>query len=130
MKSPAKASAQRSIWSFVGLQTFYNSLDQLQKLFAVPTEIIHPPREDSKNTVRRTLPFEQEVQLADDFAFLAAYDHGAEYVTTATVELQEDLSGLVVVLAANEGVSDSVLNAFNAILTVLESCARKSMFDL
>lgn len=126
MKSPQTASPKNSIWKSVGQRAFWDAVSKLKNLKPVPIECSHPLPEHFKEDSIDRLPFEEELQLADDFAFIAAYEFGVDYVTTAAIEVQPRFSGLVIRLAANEGVADCVVEKLDAIAAVLKRCADKS----
>lgn len=127
MQSPVTAPSQKSIWNTVDPQEFYNSVNDLYNLHPILPEISNPSPGDFNNANGSVLPFEEERQLADDFALIGAHEHGVEFVTAATIEINEDLPELTVILAANNGVLDQVLDAFVAIFASLKRCAAKSM---
>jgi hypothetical protein len=70
------------------------------------------------------MSLETESQLADDFAFIAAARTGAKGVTAACVEETREPPGLMIRIAANEGVSMETREALVQICKCLMSCAR------
>ena len=124
MKAVSTASAKKSIWKPLDKKKFYDDVDDLQKLDPIPSETPHPvPSITSEDGER--LPFETERHLADDFAFIAAYKHGADWITATGVEVLSGFSGLLIRLAANEGVEDCVVHCLNSISAILKRCAQK-----
>ena len=129
MKPSSTATPKNSVWKSVNITTFYNNVNELFNLHPVPKEIHHSIPKRFKKTENGTIPFEAERQLADDFAFIAACEYGVDFVTAATIEVLPDLSGLVLRLAANEGIADPVMRCLSVIIAALERCAEKSMLD-
>ncbi|KAK0937362.1 hypothetical protein LTR29_011096 [Friedmanniomyces endolithicus] len=72
-------------------------------------------------------PVSVERQLATDLAVLAAWQPTPACVSAASIHLNPDLDGLVVTLSANEGVASPVQDAFTEILTLLRTCATRSL---
>ena len=124
MRTPKTAEEDKSIWKAVSEQTFYKKVDELEKQHVDYVEHYFRPPTDSPISPD-LLPFEEERQLADDFAFIAACEFGVPFITAATIEVLPGLSGLTVRLAANEGVADRVVTAFEAIFASLMQCANK-----
>lgn len=85
-------------------------------------DLVAGPRDSSY-----PLPLEVERSLADDFAFIAAFQPSVGFVTAATVEQSSDNPSLVVKLAANEGVSAEVRSKFDEMLEMLRKHARKGI---
>ncbi|KAI9892525.1 MAG: hypothetical protein M1814_001482 [Vezdaea aestivalis] len=83
----------------------------------------HRPQLD--HTTSFTLPFEIEFQLAQDFAFIAAYEEGAKTVSAVSVTPQATGRGIAVTISANHGVSPFVRTSLEEISSVLERCAKK-----
>ncbi|KAK0346059.1 hypothetical protein LTR59_007331 [Friedmanniomyces endolithicus] len=72
-------------------------------------------------------PMSVERQLATDLAILAAWQPTPACVSAASIHLDPDLHGLVVTLSANEGIASLVQAAFTKILTLLRTCATRSL---
>ncbi|PVH90281.1 hypothetical protein DM02DRAFT_678710 [Periconia macrospinosa] len=126
MLSPNTAPRGRSIWSQVDRKTFENGLDNLHnaKFITEPQTL----REEDWPKPRKfeVLPFAIEKQLSDDIAFVSAYDYGVRYVTCAAIEAGER-EGLLIRLAANEGVCVLVVGAWTRLISTLERCAKKAL---
>ncbi|KAF2139437.1 uncharacterized protein K452DRAFT_289996 [Aplosporella prunicola CBS 121167] len=124
MLAPNTAVPNHSVWTGLGRQTFEAHVDELAR-----TNVVAGPRRYSHaewpKASHETLSFAVERQLADDFAFVAAYEPGPAYVTTAALEIATDPERLTVRLAANEGVNACVERALRDILGHLNTCARK-----
>lgn len=74
----------------------------------------------------RTLLLDDESRLAEDLAFLAAWKsphQDAGSVSAATIAPKVDDQSLVISLSANAGVSESVKNAFERLVKVLQRSA-------
>ena len=125
MRLPATAAKGESIWSSVGERAFYDSVNDLIKLHPVPSEFYPPSLCSSERDPACPLDFQEEQQLADDFAFIATYEYGAPYMVAATIEASSRNPGLIVRLAANEGVEDVVMQMFGTISKILGQCADK-----
>lgn len=72
----------------------------------------------------RLLPANLESYLADDFAFLAATSDEPKHVAAATVQ-QHHLNGMAITLAANGGVSSSVIPMIQNLTGMLNQRAIK-----
>jgi hypothetical protein len=68
---------------------------------------------------------EVEFQLADDFAFIAACEPGAQHVSAAMLVFGSTEKTLNIALAANEGVQEEVKISFDEITHHIRCCARK-----
>lgn len=116
-----------SIWKDVSRATFESNIDRLAACKSyVPGERDYTYGNESDLRDDKALPLDLERRLADDFAFISAYDFGVEYVTAATIQLSEDRNGLKLCLAANEGIKQEVEQGISKILTKLELCSTKS----
>ncbi|KEQ59196.1 uncharacterized protein M437DRAFT_57530 [Aureobasidium melanogenum CBS 110374] len=119
------ADQESSIWKFLPEDTFRQHLVALEKCTnAVPIE----PQTftlDSQNLTTResyTLPLETEQQIADDFAFLAAIEEGAQSVAAVCLEQHLEPPGFVVRFAALDlSLSDEVKDALNSITKLLST---------
>lgn len=120
------AQLKQSIWADVGRQNFERDLLTLHRTRFVPTSQTLRKEEWPKPRADEILPFPVEKQLADDVAFISAYDYGVQYVTAATVQSNEH-GGLTVRLVANEGVSSQVGSALRYVFNVLENCSSKGI---
>ena len=125
MLYPITATPNESIWKTVDRASFESSVAHLSAIRPVPKTREYLADDASIPRKRYPLPFEVERQLADDFAFLAAYESGVDFVSAATVCTTLNEPGLTISLAANEGVANCVEVSFKDILVVLEKCARK-----
>jgi hypothetical protein len=129
MLSPNTAQPGQSVWDHVGRSTFENGIDRLHGSKFIPEPHILHRKDWPEPRGTDVLPFAIEMQLSDDIAFVSAYEYGVRYVTATTVEAGEQ-GGLLVRLAANEGVCPLVNDAWKRLLTILEKCARKGWSPL
>lgn len=127
MLSPTTAESGLSIWDWVDRGKFENDVVALSQTNGVPEPHIYDEAEWPQQGTQALLPFALERQVADDLAFIAAYDYGVDYVTAATLEASNDPPCLTIRLAANEGVKDCVKRAFEQLLNTLQSCASKGI---
>lgn len=122
---PDTAKPGGSVWDEMHRGTFESHVMALSRANAVPGSRIHREANWPEQGDRELLPFAVERQLADDFAFIAAYEYGVGYVTAAAIEPSSEPNSLTVRLAANEGIDDGVKYAFEKLFHTLERCATK-----
>ncbi|KAF2235572.1 hypothetical protein EV356DRAFT_531734 [Viridothelium virens] len=127
MLSPITGPPDRSIWKRVSRASFEASIEQLHLVKPVPKTREYPTNDPSVPQNGYLLPFDVERQLADDFAYLAAYNMGVGFVSAATVCLNSEPPSLTVCIAANEGLALDVKTALEEILSKLEKCAKKEL---
>ncbi|OSS48723.1 hypothetical protein B5807_07101 [Epicoccum nigrum] len=121
------ADPDSSIWVDPPEDTFRRHLVQLEECTnAVPVDPqVFPLRQCSNVSSIHTLPLAIEQQLADDLAFLAAIEEGAQSV--AAVCLEEHSEGLTIRFAALDLVlSGEVKNALERIIHVMSLSADAS----
>ncbi|UPX16383.1 uncharacterized protein EKO05_0006789 [Ascochyta rabiei] len=119
------SSPSRSIWLQIPEDTFRQHLVDLEKRTnAVPVEPQIFNLEHNTDACAHTLPLYVEQQLADDFAFLAAIEEGAQSVAAACLEEHVQPAGLTVRFAALDlTLSDQVKAALQQIADGLVSSA-------
>lgn len=131
MLSVQTAPEGRSIWHTVKQDTFLNNVHNL--LLASDTvaggsktyqEEQWRPHGAHRELVH-VLPFGVEHQFADDLAFLAAAQEGADGVSAATISEGLGGHGCTIKLAANKGIPAAVVSGFHTILGKLQERARK-----
>lgn len=119
------ADPQDSIWNHLPEDTFRQHLVELENCTnAVPIEPQTFPLDLHSHTLRDgyTLPLNIEQQLADDFAFLAAIEEGAQSVAAVCLEEHLQPARLTVRFAALDlSLSDEVKDALTAITQVLSA---------
>ena len=132
MLSVQTAPIGRSIWHTVTQDTFVTNVHKLLVASGTipddpktyPEESWRPPQVAGRR-LNYVLPFGAEHQLADDLAFLAAAQEGADAVSAATICKDVGGHGYTVRLAANDGVPVAVASALREILSKLQERARK-----
>jgi hypothetical protein len=127
MLQPNTAQPGRSIWDKMDRCRFESELDRLHRTNFVPESQVLEMKDWPEPRATDCLPFGTEKQLADDIAFVSAYEYGVRYVTAATVEASEQ-DGIFIRLAANEGVCEKVRSAWEQLIPLLEGCSAKSRY--
>jgi methanogenic corrinoid protein MtbC1 len=79
-------------------------------------------------SAKHLLKAEDEMQLADDIAFLAQWEEGVENVTAVT--LQEKAHGLVICLASNHTPSDQTVRELNKIMALVSEYSSEGRSSL
>jgi hypothetical protein len=119
------ANPESSIWHDLPEDTFRQHLVQLEEITnSVPVEPQTFPlalhSDGSKNDY--TLPLSVEQQIADDFAFLAAIEEGAQSVAAVCLEEHIQPARLTVRFAALDlSLNDQVKDALGAITKILST---------
>ncbi|KGO44720.1 hypothetical protein PEX2_006510 [Penicillium expansum] len=105
-------------------QEFYQAIRSLRKLTDQPSEE-HSYRMDipSFQSANHLLKVEDEMQFADDIAFLAQWQEGVEYVTAVT--LQEMANGLVIRIASNHTPTDKTVRELKGTMALVSEYASK-----
>lgn len=125
MLQPNTAQPGQSIWDNLGRHRFESEVDALHHTRFIPEAQVLEKKDWPEPRRTDCLSFETEKQLADDIAFISAFEYGVRYVTAATVETSER-DGLLICLAANEGVCDEACSAWEKLMPPLKRCAAKS----
>ena len=125
MLQPNTAQPGQSLWDRLDRRTFESEIDALHSTNFVPEPQALQRKDWPKTRQIDCFPFETEKQLADDIAFVSAYEYGVQYVAAATVQASEQ-DGLSILLAANEGICDKVQSAWEKLMPLLGKCATKS----
>jgi hypothetical protein len=119
------ADPENSIWRHLPEDTFRHHLVNLEKITnAVPVEPQTFPLElqNQKSKDNYSLPLSVEQQIADDFAFLAAIEEGAQSVAAVCLEEHFKPTGLTVRFAALDlSLNDHVKDALEAITNTLST---------
>ncbi|KAF6220671.1 hypothetical protein HO133_003104 [Letharia lupina] len=128
------ASDERSIWRDTDQYKFRKHIIDLQQACNnIPEDPkLHVPedwhgRRPPSNDDGRVLPFEVEERLSNDFAFLVANQKDAGTVSAVALEEIVEPPGLIARLAANGGVQEGVVNALQAIFSILEKCGKRQL---
>ena len=130
------ASKTTSIWRDVEQSLFRQRIDDLhRKTDHCPGR----PREFSQASwqakapsqilANHVLPFQVEERIANDIAFVAASRKDVESVSAVALEEHRDSQGLSVRIAANGSINSAVIETIEAVLSLLQDCARKSAFS-
>lgn len=122
---PLAQSELGSVWVNVSRQDFERNVDAL---FNKRPQVVLAPIDYTDNDQaingdgRDPFPIDIERKLADDFAYISAYDVGVHPVTAAAIEYSLKPPGITVRLAANNGVEDHVRKEMTDILVALKEC--------
>lgn len=126
------SSPAQSIWRDVDQKEFRLNIVELEK---ASNEVPRDPKVYREadwvppcirvDETHHVLPFGVEQQLADDLAFIAAAEEGVNAVSAVGLEEAAEQSGIVVRLAANEGIRENVRETLKMIFGFLEQCASK-----
>ncbi|CAI7621364.1 unnamed protein product [Penicillium glandicola] len=104
---------------------FYRAVRNLCKLTDQPSEEHSYRNTPPTQSAKHLLKAEDEMQLADDIAFLAQWQEGVKYVTAVT--LQEKAHGLVICLASNHTPSNKTVGELNEIMALMTKYASEEM---
>ncbi|GAB7354443.1 hypothetical protein MBLNU459_g4931t1 [Dothideomycetes sp. NU459] len=134
-RDPRTANADQSIWRDIDEDTFRKHLVDLEtRTNAVPLDMqtfsveewLHTSGANGTDNAY-TLPLEIEQQLADDFAFLAALEEGAQSVAAACLEEHIQPPGLTVRFGALDMfLNDATKFGLQDISVLLASAAQGS----
>lgn len=125
-----------SIWSNLPEETFRQHLVELEKRTnAVPVEPQIFPLQEPEKTQGYILPLCVEQQLADDLAFLAAIEEGAQSVAAVCLEERVQPPGLTVRFAALDlalsgGVKTSLQQVVDSLIISEEVSDFSTLIDL
>lgn len=123
---PFTQSELGSVWATVSRRDFEGNVDVLSNKKVVLRPIDYTSDDQTANgDAHSPLPIDIERKLADDFAYISAYDVGVHPVTAATIEYSPERSGITVRLAANNGVEDHVRKNITDILVALKECTNR-----
>ncbi|KAI4259808.1 MAG: hypothetical protein L6R42_004396 [Xanthoria sp. 1 TBL-2021] len=121
------SSTPQTIWTLVPESQFVERVQEvLKKSRQVPEEAqIYFQARGQAFPEKYQLPHAIEYQLAQDLAFIAAYEESVHTVSAATIEETATQDGLIFNIATNSGVGSSVREILPEIGKLLEQCARK-----
>lgn len=120
--SPDTATLECSIWKGIDRKKFDVWNNSICRKGHVPGRRLYPAGVEKDGNVPC---LQVEKSLADDLAFISACEPMVEYVSAVALEQHQSGSRILVKLAANEGVSVRVSNAFDNIFQVLRKHAMK-----
>jgi len=124
MLDPNTASDHQSIWAGVDRSVFETRVKGLEGRCS-PDPISYKIRDRKIKKDSYPVTIEGEAQLADDFAFIAACEPNALYVSAAMILFNPAKKTTQLILAANEGIQERVKAAFEEIVQRIRQCARK-----
>ena len=125
------AAPDQSIWQGLNQSLFRKRIDDLRGKTRCPrAPILHTEKEWRGRAVTadvntRILPFDVERRLADDLAFVAAFQKHVKQISSCALEERHDSSGVTIRLAANGGVEEAVVKSFRQVCELLQSCAKR-----
>jgi hypothetical protein len=117
------------IWTKEVSQTFYGKVNEL----AAKLNTSSSPRvpENYRTSARRQissehylLGYEEELHLADHFAFLAQFKEGVEYVSAATLEERKNPPGFTIRLASNHTPVSYVVDGLERAIQIIREHAQ------
>lgn len=114
----------KSIWDGIDRNAFYKILKERGSHRHNTDFLIPPPGKNDDLNAWYPFSCEIESNLAEYFAFLAAWKSDAGYVSAATVCPTTSQGGLIVSIAANDGVGGVVETAFRELFAILALCAQ------
>ena len=123
-----------SIWDGTNRHDFEAQVNELQKTapsqrLALAATLVGIAPGLGNNKTEYTLPFKVEKQAVDDIAFLAACESVEGGVTAATLRSLGSHDKTTINLAANEGVSDQIIDSITGMLKLLEICAQRGQYQ-
>ncbi|KAF2719800.1 hypothetical protein K431DRAFT_330800 [Polychaeton citri CBS 116435] len=121
-----------SLWDTTSRAAFENDVASLYRATSSNShrpQLPGPPSRPIIGPQERVsiLPSEIEEQLAEDFAFLTAWENTPSSVAGATITQQNDTGGICVRIAANEGISKPVRDGLQEMLSSIETCALRRL---
>jgi hypothetical protein len=122
---PDTAPENQSIWNGIDRTVLERHTQALFAKDHVAGRCYYAETSYPKDDRSYPLSLEVEKSLADDFAFIAACQPEANFVSAAAIEQNGSSCSFVVKLAANEGVSLDVRKTFDELFQVLRRHARK-----
>lgn len=129
------ASKQNSIWRDLDQSNFRKRIDDLgvksNDYPGLPQ--VHSSRDwlsqhNASDEVNHVLSMNVEERLANDVAFLIASQKGVELVSAVALEEFTGSDGLSIRLAANGGISETVIDVMRSISVLLQKCATKGRY--
>lgn len=132
MMSKASFGGGMSVWTATTRERFEDDVTALHKISpfqdAVSLRERLPPKTlGATNTDCQWLPANTERQLADHYAFLAAWKPDPGCVAAAAVSQGNDDVVLLVNIAANDEIDETVLRNLQSMASQLRTCAAGGM---
>lgn len=122
---PDTAPKDRSVWKCINRTALERQTKALSTKQHVAGRRFYAEPSCLKDKHPYPLPFELEKSLADDFAFIAAFQPQVESVSATAIEQSENEPLFRVKLAANEGISPGVKRKFDDLFEALRKHAKK-----
>lgn len=121
------------IWTPELTKEFYGQVEKLNKKLKKkcpedPENYRGHPR--VTNPSNYSLSYEDELHLADHFAFLAATEKTPDGVSATVLEEQRETSGLILRLASNQNPKQSVIDGLSKMLSIVQQHARAGSLAL
>ncbi|KAK7750051.1 hypothetical protein SLS62_008044 [Diatrype stigma] len=104
---------------------FHKAVAELQDLTRYPVDEEYYRPKEIAETDGRVLKFKDELQLADDLAFLANSEEGVGTVSAVTI--QERREGITVLLASNYTPTETTVKGLRNILDIIQKYAFKGI---
>ena len=119
------SNSSNTIWRDKSEESF---MQAIRNLFFISKQTpgglrIYDRKPRSRSFATYHLPFEVECQVAQDLAFIAAYEEQASAVSAVSITEQDGGTGTILSIASNAGVGLFVQESFRAISKALEQCA-------
>lgn len=117
------------IWTPETSRKFYRDINALAA--KLKDGMPRVPEDYRQNGVREferdgyVLAYEEELHLADHFAFLASFKEGVKFVSAATIEQGTDPIGFTVRVASNDTPTREVVDGLGRILGIVEGHAKE-----
>jgi hypothetical protein len=125
-----QADGSAEIWTPEVGESFYRHIYALSAKSHNPRE----PQDYTSREVQRsaselyTLSYEQELRIADHFAFLAHVEEGVEFVSAVSLEECHNPPSLTIRLASNHTPTAYVTDGLRNILDIVKEHAREGGF--
>ena len=113
-----------NIWTPALDREFHRRVLELSKLTETPAAAQYCRDRAVPESTDHVLSFRDELQIADDIAFLSHSEEGAHHVSAVT--LQEHPGCLIVLLASNSTPSKATIQGLGEIVTIIRQYAVQS----
>jgi hypothetical protein len=121
------------IWTAEISQKFYGNVNALSRKLAqgqpvqVPENYRLKGRDGRVNPEDYTLSYEEELHLADHFAFLAHFAEGVQFVSAVAIEESRNPPAFTLRLASNHTPTTEIKNGLERILHLVSEHAREGL---
>ena len=113
-----------NFWTPLLQQDFHQSVAELREVTQTPAAARYYRDCPMPKSNDHILSFQDELQMADDIAFLCHRDEGVGYVSAVT--LQEHSNRLVILLASNSTPSQTTTQVLGDIAEIISQYTRRS----